>query len=194
MALARPRKRRSAGKFAISSSTGHSSQWSFSDSTSRRHVVRRGFGQPPMAVDEQPHVRPDRLAHGGNALETQRQLSGCVRFIGVFRLHVVERCDLDGIESARERIDRARGKPGRTAIVRSAVDVRIEADRGSLRIAERHRQRFAAPCAMTSQSAWSMALIAAASGTSFPHVPTTSITSVGSDQLRPIIAGASRRT
>jgi len=47
---------------------------------------------------------------------------------------------------------------------------------------------------MTSQSAWSMALIAAASGTSFPHVPTTSITSVGSDQLRPIIAGASRRT
>ncbi|MBK7473424.1 MAG: hypothetical protein IPI73_25085 [Betaproteobacteria bacterium] len=107
-------------------------------------LAGRGLGQPPVAVDQQRTLGPYGVAHRGNALDAGRHQAAPLGCRHAVRTHVVERRDLDRSEAAARRCPRTRGKAGRAALERAAIDIGVKLDRGPAGTAERVRERLAA--------------------------------------------------
>src|SRR5205085_5669624 len=107
-----------------------------------KHIACGAFGEPPVAIDEQSSPRTDGRAHRGHALYPGSDKLLADRRPNVVRDNVVERRDLDCIETGVSRFAGTFGEPRRASVQRSAIDVGVKLDRVSAALPERVGKRL----------------------------------------------------
>ena len=99
-----------------------------------QHGASHHRGQPRVTIDQKGNVRPDRIAHGGDAGDTLGQTCPGAGFGGPRPVEPVEWCDLDGaIAILRHDLPRPLREALRRPVGNAAVDVGVDGNRSAAR-------------------------------------------------------------